>query len=80
MNKKLHSKFGKGEFSMKKVLFLILYLICFLLTCLFASTTFLGINSSAYMGSIILLAILTAIFLTLTILLFKAYKKAKEKK
>ena len=65
---------------MKKTIFLILYLLFILLTFLFASTTFTGISHSAYIGSNILLAFLSIVFLALTILFYKLYKKEKAKK
>ena len=62
---------------MKKTIFLILYLLFILLTFLFASTTFTGISHSAYIRSISLLAFLPIVFLAMTILFYKLYKKGK---
>ena len=62
---------------MKKFLYLILYLINFFLTFFIFSTVSLGIQKNALIGSIIFLLIIGIIFLLLTILFYKLYKKAK---
>lgn len=62
---------------MKKMFYLIMCLIFLLLTFFFGSTALLGIRSYAYIGSIILLAIFSIVFLLLTVLFYKLYKKSK---
>ncbi len=62
---------------MKKYMSLIGYIICFILSAFLLTTTFAGIKQSAYIGSVILLAILSIVFIILTILLYKVYRKNK---
>ena len=64
---------------MKKFLYLILYLINFILTFFVFSTVSLGIQKNALLGSIIILLIMGVIFLLLSILFYKLYKKEKYK-
>ena len=64
---------------MKKVFFLLAYLLNFFLTFFCFSTTMLGIRQEAYFVSIIFLVLMTIIFLFLTILFYKLYKKSKIK-
>ena len=62
---------------MKKVFFLIVYLLFFFLTAFVASAAFLGVRSNANLGSIAILFALATAFLLLTITFYKLYKKQK---
>ena len=63
---------------MKKVFFLILYLLSFLSTAFVGSTVFLGIRQGANTGSIAILAALALLFLAATVVFYKLYKLYKE--
>lgn len=63
---------------MKKVFFMILYLLSFLATAFVGSAAFLGIRQRANAGSIAILVALALLFLAATVVFYKLYKLYKE--
>ena len=65
---------------MRKVFFLILYLLAFFATAFVGSAAFLGIRQGANGGSIAILAALALLFLAAAVVFYKLYKEENRRK
>ena len=76
-NKNTEDTIPKKTNSLKKYISLIGYLIFFLLSGFMVTATISGLQQGVYIGSVVFLLILSLIFIGITILLYKIYRKNK---